>query len=255
MNPLFSCVVPVKGSRPYMEEALDSLRLQGMGDELEVIIQDGDVEADSGQSDALNKGFAKAKGEWLFWLNADDVLLPGALKTVKQHILSSSSNSSTRPNWISGNVIYMDKESRAEWCAWDRGWKLSYAGLPGQVYGPSSFFRRELFEKSGGLDGSLNYVMDIDLWCKFRKMGFWYRKIPDFIWGFRLHEGSKTSSAQQGDWTNAQAAEQEIVNARYGLNHVPMASKFAQLSRLVNGSYAKSWIETRKRKGTRCSKS
>ena len=254
VKPLFSCVMPVKGLRPYMEEALDSLRLQGMGDELEIIVQDGDVEPDFGQSDALNKGFARAKGEWLFWLNADDVLLPGALKTVKQLILSSSSNSSTRPNWISGNVIYMDKESRAEWCAWDRGWKLSYAGLPVQVYGPSSFFRKELFEESGGFDSSLNYVMDIDLWCKFRKMGFWYRKIPDFIWGFRLHEGSKTSSAQQGDWTNAQAAEQEIVNARYGLNHVPMASKFAQLSRLVNGSYAKSWFETRKRKGTRCSK-
>ena len=112
-RPLFSCVVPVKGPRPYMEEALESLRLQNMGDELEIIVQDGDVEPDVGQSDALNKGFAKAHGEWLFWLNADDVLLPGALQTVKQLILSSSSNSSNRPNWISGNVIYMDKESRA----------------------------------------------------------------------------------------------------------------------------------------------
>ena len=253
-RPLFSCVMPVKGLRPYMDEALESLRLQDMGEELEIIVQDGDVEPDVGQSDALNKGFAKAHGEWLFWLNADDVLLPGALQTVKQLILSSSSNSSNRPNWISGNVIYMDKESRAKWCAWDMGWKLSYAGLPVQVYGPSSFFRRELFEKSWGFDGSLNYVMDIDLWCKFRKMGFWYRKIPNFIWGFRLHEGSKTSSAQQGDWTNAQAVEQEIVNARYGLNHIWVASKFAQFSRLINGSYAKSWIETRKRKGICCFK-
>ena len=83
VKPLFSCVMPVKGPRPYMEEALASLSAQNMDDELEVIVQDGDIESDSGQSDALNKGFAKAHGEWLFWLNADDVLLPGVLKSLE----------------------------------------------------------------------------------------------------------------------------------------------------------------------------
>ena len=84
MRPLFSCVIPVKGERPFMKEALASLAAQGMGDDLEIIVQDADVEPDCGQSDALNKGFAKAKGEWLFWLNADDVLLHGALRAVKR---------------------------------------------------------------------------------------------------------------------------------------------------------------------------
>ena len=85
-SPLFSCVVPVKGARPFFDVALASLQGQGLGDGLEIIIQDGDIEPDVGQSDALNKGFAKAKGEWLFWLNADDVLLPGALHKVQQLI-------------------------------------------------------------------------------------------------------------------------------------------------------------------------
>ena len=84
--PLFSCVVPVKGERPFFGEAVDSLKAQGLGDDLEIIVQDADVEPDAGQSDALNMGFAKAKGEWLFWLNADDVLLPGALKKVLDRI-------------------------------------------------------------------------------------------------------------------------------------------------------------------------
>lgn len=265
-RPLFSCVVPVKGARPFIAEALASLESQGMGEELEVIVQDGTTEytecteipaglnvqwfreRDAGQSDALNKGFAKAKGEWLFWLNADDVLLPGALMKVKQ-LLHSSTPSLTTLNWIAGNVVYMDGAGCAKWCAWDRGWKLSYAGLPVQVYGPSSFFRRELFEKSGGFDVSLNYVMDVDLWCKFRKMGHWYKKIPDFVWGFRLHDGSKTSCAQEGRWTQEQSAEQEIVNERYGLSHVGLASKVAQFSRVVNGSYVRSWMETLKRNG------
>ena len=102
-RPLFSCVIPVKGERPYFDEALASLMSQGMGDDLEIIVQDGGgvrgqelavsdgglegvrwyKEEDKGQSDALNKGFAKARGEWLFWLNADDVLLPGALKSLE----------------------------------------------------------------------------------------------------------------------------------------------------------------------------
>ena len=60
--------------------------LNGLGDALEIIVQDADIEPDEGQSDALNKGFAKAKGEWLFWLNADDVLLTGALKKVLDRI-------------------------------------------------------------------------------------------------------------------------------------------------------------------------
>ena len=79
-TPLFSCVIPVKGDRPFWGEAVDSLKAQGLGDDLEIIVQDADIEPDVGQSDALNKGFAKAKGEWLFWLNADDVLLPAAEK-------------------------------------------------------------------------------------------------------------------------------------------------------------------------------
>jgi len=85
-RPLFSCVVPVKGERPFFDEAIASLRAQGMGDDLEIIVQDADVEPDKGQSDAFNKGFAKARGEWFFWLNADDVLLPGALKKVQRVI-------------------------------------------------------------------------------------------------------------------------------------------------------------------------
>ena len=155
-NPLFSCVVPVKGARPYIAEALASLESQGLGEELEVIVQDGGEgsggvgelvsggvegelvsggvesggvrrfrEKDVGQSDALNKGFAKAKGEWLFWLNADDVLLPGALKKVRELIMSrepstsdevakAPSTSAATPHestftWIAGDTVYIDE--------------------------------------------------------------------------------------------------------------------------------------------------
>ena len=90
-----------------MDAALESLRNQGMGDDLEIIIQDADVEPDAGQSDALNKGFAKAKGEWLFWLNADDVLMPGALKKVKEMVSGFRFQVSGEEcvDWIVGNTV------------------------------------------------------------------------------------------------------------------------------------------------------
>ena len=135
-NPLFSCVIPVKGERPFFGEAVDSLKAQGLGDNLEIIVQDADVEPDAGQSDALNKGFAKAKGEWLFWLNADDVLLPGALKKVLDRI-----NRIDRINWIAGNQLLIDDAGKVLKCSVGNGWHdWLYRHAVPHVYGPSSFF-------------------------------------------------------------------------------------------------------------------
>ena len=143
-RPFFSCVIPVKGARPYFDAALESLRLQEMGDDLELIVQDADVEPDEGQSDALNIGFAKARGEWLFWLNADDVLFPGALKSVKDYVTSSESDAGNRRWWISGNLVYLDVRGGVLRCTRERGRARDYAGLPVRVFGPSSFFRRDV---------------------------------------------------------------------------------------------------------------
>ena len=274
MRPLFSCVVPVKGPRPFMEAALESLRCQGMGEELEVIVQDGsgelfecsecsivrlqeagvtvrwEREPDKGQSDAINKGFAKAKGVWLFWLNADDVLLPGALKKVKTIIHSSTTTSDFDSlQWVAGNTVEIDAEGRVIRCLWDRGRKSAYAGLPVRVYGPSSFIRRELWEKMGGLDERLRICMDTDLWCKLRANGHWFRKVPDYIWGFRIHDGSTTRSATRSVEELAnQRREVEMVHARYGVKDSRLRNLWLRLNRLVDGGYLKSWRDTRRLK-------
>ena len=167
-RPLFSCVVPVKGARPFIAEALASLEAQGMGEELEVIVQDGTTEytehtespkglnvqwfreRDVGQSDALNKGFAKAKGEWLFWLNADDVLLPGALKKVLDRI-----NKIDRIEWIAGDTVYIDEQGKVLNVRCDAKWR-SWFGKKLSVWtgGPSAFFRRELWRSAADLTRS-----------------------------------------------------------------------------------------------------
>ena len=204
-QPLFSCVIPVKGDRPFFGEAIDSLKAQGLGDELEIIVQDGTTEyteytendlrgvrwyreEDCGQSDALNKGFAKAKGEWLFWLNADDVILPGVLKKVLDRI-----NRIDRSNWIAGNQLLIDDAGKVLKCSVGNGWHdWLYCHAVPHVYGPSSIFRRELLERVGGLDVSLKFCMDWDLWIKFMKAGARFERIDEYLWAQRQWLGSKT---------------------------------------------------------------
>ena len=236
-SPLFSCVVPVKGARPYLAEALSSLEAQGMGDDLEVIVQDGDVETDSGQSDALNKGFAKAKGEWLFWLNADDVLLPGSLKRALDRI-----NKIDRINWIAGDTVYLDEKGIVKDVRTDAKWR-SWFGKKLSVWtgGPSAFFRRELWENRGGFAADLKYAMDIDLWTRWAKAGERFVGLGDYVWGFRMHDESKTGS---GRFAAEQAKELAAIDARYGVATMGFWRNMTRMASVLDGSWAKRRLDT-----------
>ena len=238
VNPLFSCVVPVKGLRPYMEEALDSLRLQGMGDELEVIIQDGDVEPDAGQSDALNKGFAKAKGEWLFWLNADDVLLPGALKSLEFRVQSLEFR---KVEWIVGDTVYLDEKGVVQDVRTDAKWR-PWFGKKLSVWtgGPSAFFRRELWARYGGFD------TDIDLWTRWAKAGEKFVGLGDYVWGFRMHEGSKTMGG--GD-RSVQREELARIDARHGVSSDGFWRNLTRAVNVMDGSWSKRRSDARRLSG------
>lgn len=246
-RPLFTCVVPVKGKRPYFAEALASLCAQGMGDELEIIVQDGDVEPDNGQSDALNRGFAKARGEWLFWLNADDILLPGALKAVAEVIRKKPD-----AQWIAGNEVYVDAKGRVVSCAIGCGWHTAlYRHAVPHVYGPSSFFLRELFEKVGGCDLSLKYCMDWDLWIKFAKAGEGFERINAYLWAQRHWNGSKTQrrldkaeKARQWDEIHTMFKKNAFLVTRGGIWNM-------RLWRLLSGAYLQEALDTLRLKGRR----
>ena len=236
-SPLFSCVVPVKGERPFFGEAIDSLNSQGLGDDLEIIVQDADVEPDAGQSDALNKGFAKAKGEWLFWLNADDILLPGALNKVSQLLQSSTHNSSNYPSWIAGDTVYLDEKGIVKDVRTDAKWR-SWFGKKLSVWtgGPSAFFKRELWEKRGGFDAELKYAMDIDLWTRWAKAGEKFVGLGDYVWGFRVHGGSRTMN---GENSAAQIAECRAIEAKYGVSSGGFWRNVTRIASVLDGSWSK----------------
>ena len=230
--PFFSCVMSVKGPRPYMEEALGSLMSQGVGDELEVIIQDGDVEPDTGQSDALNKGFAKAKGEWLFWLNADDVLLPGALKKVRElisRVEEEGTGKDGRVDWIAGNTVYIDAKGIVTDVRRDARWYPWYGRhLSVWTGGPSAFFRRALWERCGGFDESYRFMMDIDLWTRWAKAGERFVGLGDYLWGFRIHKGSLTMGGDN------EAAKIEERNRLFTKHNLSVQGFWRNVSRAVS---------------------
>jgi glycosyltransferase involved in cell wall biosynthesis len=145
MNPVLSIVVPSYNSELYIRECLESLRA-AKSDRVEYILIDGGSsdntmsiveeyrdlftvvisEKDKGQSDAFNKGFVLAKGEYLTWLNSDDVFAPGALDYVLSWIEKD------RKPWYAANVVYIDSESKIIKCCQSGGfekWALRFGVL------------------------------------------------------------------------------------------------------------------------------
>ena len=228
-----------------MDEALASLRNQGLGDDLEIIVQDGDLEPDQGQSDALNRGFAKAKGEWLFWLNADDILLPEALNRTIRTI--EHSNNSL--NWVAGNQICIDEQGRCVGASVGSCWHdwLFRHAVP-HVHGPSSFFRRELWERVGGCDVSLHYCMDWDLWIRFMQAGARFVRVNDFLWSLRQWEGSKTQGHADAKELERQGAEVKRMLEKNDFRITRGAVWKYKLWRMLCGCYLKAWLEVRRRK-------
>lgn len=147
-------------------------------------------ERDGGQSAAFNKGFSLARGRFLTWLNADDVLLPGTLKKFEAAV---SKNPTCE--WFVGGVLWLDPEMRVVNCGRGRHFSnIRYKEGNVSVWGPSSFFTKRLLDSVGGVDERFHYTMDSDLWLRFAwKANARYLPFCDYAWGLRLHPDAKMS--------------------------------------------------------------
>ena len=250
----FSIIVPSFNQGQFIEQALISLFSQG-GDDYEVIVVDGGsidgsvdiirkykekhrrltiiVEADKGQSDALNKGFHLARGEYLTWLNTDDIMLPGTLDALRKFIGTQN----VKPKWIVGNTVYIDaKDSVICFVRGNRWRDFLYKQGAVPVFGPSSFFTRKLLLKIGEVDESLRYCMDWDLWIRFKIAGERFVRIDRYLWALRRHDASKTQGGERGK-VNIHWEEIRRMLKKNNRTAVRFCATTQRVWRLITGRY------------------
>lgn len=143
-------------------------------------------EKDRGQTDALMKGFRQATGGILAWLNSDDTYLPGALQTAAGFFRDNPDT-----GLLYGDAYYCNPTGTIIGRYRTEEFDLDTLASFNFICQPSAFFRRDVFETVGGLDESLHFAMDYDLWIRIGQR-FSCRFIPRFLSMYRLHDASKT---------------------------------------------------------------
>jgi len=206
--PKISIVTPSFNQGVFLEETIQSVLSQNYPN-LEYIIIDGgskdnsvdiikqyasrltywESERDRGFGHAINKGFARATGSIICWLNSDDVLLPGALLAVGKYFAQ----------YPDTGLVFGDRHIIN-----DRSELLSkrkyFFYLPGQLRFAKTlpqectFWRREAFEKAGPyLNEELKFAIDLELWCRLSKVTT-FAHIPFFLGSFRDQPLSKSTT-------------------------------------------------------------
>lgn len=206
--PLISVVTPSLNQGRYIRKNIESVLEQRMENVEHVVVDGGSTdetlsilkeyphlkwvsERDRGQSDALNKGIASARGEWILWINSDDFLLPGCLEAFAgflarhpdaEFVYSNLAFVDEEDREISRRQAYFSESDRTLYYWWRRG--VGFAQ-------PGSFFRRALWEKFGPFDVDLHYTMDYDFWLKIGD-AVPFLHLDAYVAVYRLHEASKT---------------------------------------------------------------
>jgi glycosyltransferase involved in cell wall biosynthesis len=219
--PKISVVTVTLNQGAYLEETMRSVLLQGYPN-LEYIVLDGGStdntpailnryrseltdcvsEPDKGQANALNKGFGRATGDILAWLNSDDCYLPGTLLRVAMAF-----------DIYGTEMVAGGCQLREEHCP--TPFKTHHSALPvGKVvplplerlldidncwqkgeffYQPEVFWTREIWERAGGkVREDLFYSMDYELWLRMAHQGASIVHIPDPLTLYRVHPQQKT---------------------------------------------------------------
>jgi glycosyltransferase involved in cell wall biosynthesis len=151
-------------------------------------------EPDKGQSDAINKGLARCTGDVFNWINSDDYLEPGALRRVAEAFQKNPG---------------LDIVS---------GWTAEFRGDPPGIFNriqlqiratpeqsipvgvfcqPSTFWRTEIVRALGGIDPTLHYVLDWNLWVRYLALHGQEKVLllDDLLAHFRHHAEAKTSAS------------------------------------------------------------
>lgn len=215
--PKVSVVTPSLNQGQFLEETVVSVLNQGYP-KLEYIIMDGgstdnslDIirkysnrlaywisAPDKGQADAINRGWLRATGEVIAWLNSDDTYEPGAIKAAVEAFLQYP-----KIYLVYGDMTLTEEGGKTieQFRAPDFDLR-TFIGDSCYIRQPTTFFRHAVLEEVGLLDINMHYAFDYDFFLRICAR-FPVRRIPRVLAKFRRHPASKTmsSSATRGDRT------------------------------------------------------
>lgn len=244
-----SLITPCLNQERFLEQTIRSILDQQYAD-LEYIVVDGkstdgstgiiqkyadrmahwESEPDTGMYDALQKGFNRATGEIMGWLNADDLHAPWALSVVAEIF-----EALPEVEWLTSLMpLRWDARGRAVRCLPHGGYakRAFFAGeyLPrpgahtdGWIQQESTFWRRSLWERAGSrVATDLRLAGDFELWARFFEHAVLYG-VETPLGGFRFHGAQLTGSSQEKYVAEAMA----VLDGR-GFRESNMLSNFAR---------------------------
>lgn len=144
---------------------------------------------DKGQASAIREGWEQTSGDILCWLNADDALLPGALRRVAELFARQPET-----DVVYGHSALLDSTGRTT------GFHMAVDRISDAIFRtnlisqPSCFVRRQAVRDVGGIDPRLHYAMDWDLWIRLYKAGKVFRFVDEPFSGVVWEKGTKTAS-------------------------------------------------------------
>ncbi len=215
MNELVSIVTPSYNQGKFLAETMRSVLDQDYP-HIEYLVIDGGStdntveviksfekrlaywvsEKDRGQTDAINKGFNRAKGQILAYINSDDTYNPGAVSAAVKYL-----NEHPEVGVVYSDLNFIDEESRVigKFPAAQTDLKKLRRGYV-HVPQPATFFRAEYWQQIGPLDPTFFFAMDYDLWVRLAGVTK-LQYLPGPVWAnFRMHADAKTINADDRCW-------------------------------------------------------
>ncbi len=209
--PTVSIITPSYNQASYLERTIQSVLGQKYANLDYAIVDgrssDGSVEIiekyasalswwvserDSGQAEAINKGLQRARGEIVAWLNSDDLYLPGAIgKAVK------ALQANPELGFVFGDAITIDPDGKPINELVFGDWGLQELLRFRIICQPAVFMRREVLEKTGGLDLNLHYMLDHHLWLRLARLAP-IQHIPAYLAAARQHPSAKNVNQASG---------------------------------------------------------
>lgn len=269
-RPKITIVTPSYNQGQYLEETIRSVLLQNYPN-LEYMIIDGgstdnsvDIikkyepwltywvsEKDNGQSEAINKGFQRATGDIIAWINSDDRYVEGAFSIIETFL-----SSHPEVDMVYGDAEIIDTDgnflSHRKEIAFDRTMGL-WIGFGILIPQPTVFWRRNIFQSVGYLNEKLHYALDNEYWIRVSEH-HQIEHIPHLLAQARYHPSSKTMLSMNGKMPLAQleiSAQQKMTYQKTPISRIlpysisPVLRNIVRLKRiflrLFHGHYLKGY--------------